>query len=70
MTATFLQFCNPAIVPCTIAPMARYTLVYGVRLIPEGTLKGVEEATLKLETNAAMLPKEGSPAKLIIEAMR
>ena len=29
-------------------PMARYTLVYGVRLIPEGTLKGVEEATLKL----------------------
>ena len=28
--------------------MARYTLVYGVRLIPEGTLKGVEEATLKL----------------------
>lgn len=30
--------------PC----MARYTLVYGVRLIPEGTLKGVEEGTLKL----------------------
>jgi hypothetical protein len=28
--------------------MARYTLVYGVRLIPEGTLKGVEEGTLKL----------------------
>ena len=28
--------------------MARYTLVYGVRLIPEGTLKGVEEATLNL----------------------
>jgi hypothetical protein len=28
--------------------MARYTLVYGVRLIPEGTLKRVEEATLKL----------------------
>ena len=35
---------------CTrlIQSMARYTLVYGVRLIPEGTLKGVEEATLKL----------------------
>jgi hypothetical protein len=31
-----------------ITAMARYTLVYGVRLIPEGTLKGVEEATLKL----------------------
>jgi hypothetical protein len=30
------------------ARMARYTLVYGVRLIPEGTLNGVEEATLKL----------------------
>jgi len=28
--------------------MARYTLVYGVRLIAEGTLKGVEEGTLKL----------------------
>jgi hypothetical protein len=28
--------------------MARYTLVYGVRLIPEGTLKGVDDAKLKL----------------------
>jgi hypothetical protein len=28
--------------------MARYTLVYGVRLIPEGALKSVEDATLKL----------------------
>jgi hypothetical protein len=28
--------------------MARYTLVYGLRLIPEGTLKGLEDATLKL----------------------
>ena len=28
--------------------MARYTLVYGVRLIPEGTLKGVDDAALKL----------------------
>jgi len=28
--------------------MARYTLVYGLRLIPVDTLKGVEEATLKL----------------------
>jgi hypothetical protein len=31
-----------------IAPMARYTLVYGLRLIPEGTLRAVEDATLKL----------------------
>ncbi len=28
--------------------MARYTLVYGLRLIPEGTLRRVEEATLHL----------------------
>ena len=28
--------------------MARYTLVYGVRLIPEGSLTGLEDATLKL----------------------
>jgi hypothetical protein len=28
--------------------MARYTLVYGVRLIPEGSLKGLEDATLTL----------------------
>jgi hypothetical protein len=28
--------------------MARYTLVYGLRLIPEGTLKSVDDATLKL----------------------
>ena len=28
--------------------MARYTLVYGVRLIPEGSLQGVDEGTLKL----------------------
>jgi hypothetical protein len=28
--------------------MARYTLVYGVRLVPEGSVKGLEDATLKL----------------------
>jgi hypothetical protein len=28
--------------------MSRYTLVYGVRLVPEGTLKGADEATLTL----------------------
>jgi hypothetical protein len=28
--------------------MSRYTLVYGVRLIPEGSLKGLEEATITL----------------------
>jgi hypothetical protein len=28
--------------------MARYTLVYGVRLIPEGSLKGLEEARISL----------------------
>jgi hypothetical protein len=28
--------------------MARYTLVYGVRLVPEGSLAGVNEGTLQL----------------------
>ena len=28
--------------------MARYTLVYGLRLIPEGTMKGVDSATITL----------------------
>jgi hypothetical protein len=28
--------------------MARYTLVYGVRLVPEGTLTGLNDATLTL----------------------
>lgn len=28
--------------------MARYTLVYGVRLIPEGSLTGLEDAKLTL----------------------
>jgi hypothetical protein len=29
--------------------MARYTLVYGIRLVPEGTLDGAEDARLKLK---------------------
>ena len=28
--------------------MARYTLVYGVRLIPEGSLQGLEDAKMTL----------------------
>jgi hypothetical protein len=36
-----------------ISRMARYTLVYGLRLIPEGTLKGVEEGTLKLSDGSS-----------------
>jgi hypothetical protein len=28
--------------------MARYTLVYGLRLVPEGSIKGVSGATLHL----------------------
>jgi len=32
--------------------MARYTLVYGVRLIPEGSLESVNEATLKLASGS------------------
>jgi hypothetical protein len=29
--------------------MARYTLVYGIRLVPEGSLVGAEEGRLKLK---------------------
>lgn len=29
--------------------MARYTLVYGLRLVPEGTLAGTEESRLQLK---------------------
>jgi hypothetical protein len=28
--------------------MARYTLVYGLRLIPENSLKGLDDATIRL----------------------
>jgi len=28
--------------------MARYTLVYGIRLVPEGSVTGAEDARLKL----------------------
>ena len=30
--------------------MARYTLVYGLRLVPEGTLVSADEVTLKLKS--------------------
>jgi hypothetical protein len=30
--------------------MGRYTLVYGIRLVPEGTLKGAGETSLQLTT--------------------
>jgi len=29
-------------------PMARYTLVYGIRLVPEGSLKTLHDATVAL----------------------
>jgi hypothetical protein len=32
-----------------VGVMARYTMVYGIRLVPEGTLKGVDEGRLKLK---------------------
>jgi hypothetical protein len=31
--------------------MARYTLVYGIRLVPEGTLVGADEVRLTLKGN-------------------
>jgi hypothetical protein len=33
--------------------MARYTLVYGLRLVPEGSVAGVSDATLKLADGTA-----------------
>jgi hypothetical protein len=41
--------------------MARYTLVYGIRLVPEGTVKRVDEATLTLA--------DGSTAGLTLHTM-
>jgi hypothetical protein len=35
--------------------MARYTLVYGVRLVPEGTLVSADEARLRLKDGEAGL---------------
>src|SRR6185295_4068144 len=34
--------------PTYNAVMARYTLVYGIRLVPEGSVKGLEDAKLTL----------------------
>jgi hypothetical protein len=33
--------------------MARYTLVYGLRLIPEGTLKTLQDSTITLADGSA-----------------
>ena len=33
--------------------MARYTLVYGLRLVPEGTLQSADEVRLKLKDGTA-----------------
>lgn len=33
--------------------MARYTLVYGLRLVPEGTLAGADEVQLRLKNGDA-----------------
>ena len=38
-----------------VGVMARYTLVYGIRLVPEGSLTGVEEGRLKLKSGEAGL---------------
>jgi hypothetical protein len=35
--------------------MARYTLVYGIRLVPEGALVGADEARLRLKDSEAAL---------------
>jgi hypothetical protein len=41
--------------------MARYTLVYGLRLVPEGTLQGADEVRLKL--------KDGTTAGLTLHTI-
>lgn len=41
--------------------MARYTLVYGVRLVPEGSVVGLDEARLKL--------KDGTEAGLTLHTI-
>jgi hypothetical protein len=37
--------------------MARYTLVYGIRLLPEGSVKQVEEVSLTLHTIDGTIPQ-------------
>ena len=41
--------------------MARYTLVYGIRLVPEGSLTGVSDAHLQL--------RDGSEAGLTLHTL-
>jgi hypothetical protein len=41
--------------------MARYTLVYGLRLVPEGTLQGADEVRLNL--------KDGTSAGLTLHTI-
>jgi hypothetical protein len=41
--------------------MARYTLVYGIRLIPEGTVKALDEGTITLQ--------DGSTASLTLHTI-
>jgi hypothetical protein len=41
--------------------MARYTLVYGVRLVPEGSVKALDDATLTL--------KDGSTAGVTLHTI-
>jgi hypothetical protein len=44
-----------------MAGMARYTLVYGMRLIPEGSLKEARDATLAL--------RDGSTARVTLHTL-
>jgi len=41
--------------------MARYTLVYGVRLVPEGSVAGLHDATIALA--------DGSPSHLTLHTI-
>ena len=55
-------------------PMANLTLVYGLRLLPEGEVVGIEDATLKLanghEAHVTMHTLEGSRAEIEAQLKR
>ena len=53
---------------CKMTDMANLTLIYGMRLLPEGEVKEINDATLKLangnEAHVTMHVLEGSRAQI------
>jgi len=54
--------------------MANLTLIYGLRLLPEGEVKGIEDATIKLangnEAHVTMHTIEGSRKEIEAQLKR